>query len=296
MNVREYFRKLLCDYLSKRSEAARATIEDFGSYELQSIIYNWKEKNYLHWLFFNSIVSRKIWGSKFGDYIKQWNIFNGKFKEKPISFWEWYFLNTKPAKATRQRKKAVIDLLVKLIDEMKMDCNILDVGSGNGEIVITAFKQLNNPHSKIHATCIDKCEKALETGRSILKTEGMANKIDFVEVNMWDFPKYSNLYEIIILSGITCPMDDHGMEIVLKKYKKMLKAGGYIILTNVSRRIISLVPLLIEFCSQKSIIGEKKLQYKSPKKVKQIMEKAGYKVIKSIEVGGYHTIAIGKKA
>ncbi len=202
--------------------------------------------------------------------------------------------------ATRKRKIALTDLITVLIGKKGHICNILDVGAGNGEIVITALEQAMNksidrPDINIYAKCIDINQNALEDGRQYSFLNGLWDKVEFLEINMWDFPKYSGLYDIVILSGITCPMDDHGMEIILKKYRKWINMGGYIVVTNISRRIFSLVPLLIEFCSQKNIIGEKKLQYKSAQKVNEILKNAGYKEIETFEVGGYHTIGIGKK-
>ena len=127
------------------------------------------------------------------------NLIGQRIQHKPIAkiigYKEFYSLNFKVNNYVldpRPDTEILIDTILKLISDKAAHLNILDIGTGSGNIAITLATLLKN--SKI--TALDISLQALETAIINAKQHQVSNQITFLQSNI--FSKVTEKFDLII--------------------------------------------------------------------------------------------------
>lgn len=122
---------------------------------------------------------------------------------------------------------------------LKNNCKILDLGCGNGRLLIALKKYLND----FDYTGIDSCQELIEKANYLFSENTLAEKenkitkstkINFYCQNILSLEKFKNnsfdfVFIIATLNHIASPQM---REKILLEIKRILKPGGFLIMTN----------------------------------------------------------------
>ena len=106
-------------------------------------------------------------------------------------FWKHKFLTNKSVLIPRPDTELIVEEAIKYlpIDKSK---KILDVGTGSGRIVVSLIKE----RPKCVATAIDISRKAINVAKTNAKLHQLANKINFINIDIDKYKSYN--YDLII--------------------------------------------------------------------------------------------------
>jgi len=106
-------------------------------------------------------------------------------------FWKHKFLTNKSVLIPRPDTELIVEEAIKYlpIDKSK---KILDVGTGSGCIVVSLIKE----RPKCVATAIDISRKAINVAKTNAKLHQLANKINFINIDIDKYKSYN--YDLII--------------------------------------------------------------------------------------------------
>ncbi|MBI4690039.1 MAG: hypothetical protein HY754_07200 [Nitrospirae bacterium] len=103
---------------------------------------------------------------------------------------------------------------------------------------------------------------------------------------------YQNKFDVLVLKGILCPYDSRGCRTLLEHVKVMLKPGGTIIASNVSKKMVEDDPFT---CFIMNSIVNWVMCYKDESELKDIFEDAGFIWKGSFADDlGFHIMGIGE--
>jgi len=184
-----------------------------------------------------------------------------------------YFLRSKAGRSIKARLKAIEEELHKIIEEYRQKRAVLigNLGSGPGRDVINVFASHYRNTLDVRAVHIDKDRFAIERGKRIATIKKVNHLIDFIEGS---FLKYKPVkkFDIILLSGILCPLEFEICIAILKKIKQSLKNDGSLIAGNVSKKMLKEDPFTCHLMK----LGNWRMVFKDEDELKQIFKKAGY--------------------
>jgi release factor glutamine methyltransferase len=111
-----------------------------------------------------------------------------------VEFYGLEFKVNKSVLIPRQETEILVETIISCIKE-KEDINILDIGTGSGNIAISLAKNL--PGAKISA--IDKSPEALDTAKENAKLNSVEEQIDFINENIMNENNYSaKRYDVVV--------------------------------------------------------------------------------------------------
>jgi ubiquinone/menaquinone biosynthesis C-methylase UbiE len=108
----------------------------------------------------------------------------------------------------------------------KCDLKIADIGCGTGSQTLDLARLLNG-----HVTAVDLSGLFLEKLRSKAEIQKVSHKIDTLEASMEDLPFEEESLDVIWSEGAIYNM---GFEAGIKAWKKFLKKGGYLAVSEIS--------------------------------------------------------------
>ena len=204
-----------------------------------------------------------------------------------------YFLQSKGGKAVKARLIAIEKELPKIIEEYRSKGNVLigNLGSGPGRDVIDTLSNYYRNISDVRAIHIDRDKKALERGKRMAEIKGVNHLIEFVQEN---FLRYTppQKFDILLLIGVLCPLEIQTCIEYLKTTKRLLKEGGCIVASNVSKKMLREDPFtyyLMKWGANWELV------YKNEEELKQIYEKSGYRWERCFSDSyGFHIMGIGR--
>ena len=120
------------------------------------------------------------------------------YKKEPMAyilgykhFWKYKFLINKSVLIPRPDTELVIEETLKYLP-IENSKKILDVGTGSGCIVVSLIKE----RPKCLATAIDISRKAINVAKTNAKLHQLANKINFINIDIDKYKSYN--YDLII--------------------------------------------------------------------------------------------------
>jgi SAM-dependent methyltransferase len=202
-----------------------------------------------------------------------------------------YALNSKAGSAIRARIDAVEDELHKVIEEYHPKGEVLigNLGSGPGRDVIDVLSKYYQNFSNIRAINIDRDVTALKRGKRMASIKKVDHLIDFVEGS---FLKYEpeKKFDIVILVGILCTLQNDVCVNILKTVKGLLKKDGCLIVSNVAYKMKEDDPFA---CYIMNWVANWNFVYKNEEKLKKILDEAGYQWKRSFtDSYGFHLMGI----
>jgi len=108
----------------------------------------------------------------------------------------------------------------------KSELEIADIGCGTGT---SSIEILKNTNSKI--TAVDFLPEFLEKLNTEAKEQGLDSRIKTIEADMTDLPFNNEQFDVIWAEGAIYNI---GFEKGVKEWKKFLKRGGYMVLTEIT--------------------------------------------------------------
>jgi len=108
----------------------------------------------------------------------------------------------------------------------KSELRIADIGSGSGAQTIILAKNLNG-----HITAVDLFPQFLGELNANAANSGLSKQITTLEASMEDLPFEKDSFDLIWSEGAIYNM---GFENGIKNWKKYLKVGGYLVLSEIT--------------------------------------------------------------
>lgn len=203
-----------------------------------------------------------------------------------------YVLQSLAGKAVKARLEAIETNLSKMIAdrlEQKGSVVIGNFGSGPGRDVIDIFAK-SFAGKNVRAVHVDKDTAALNRGRVMAKSRGIDGQIEFMPGS---FMKYApkEKFDIILLVGILCPLEESTCVSVLEAMGPMLAPGGSLIASNATK--------IMEAGDRFSYyimnwMADWKLVFKDEPTMKEIFNQAGFAWQGSIaDSYGFHLMGMG---
>lgn len=138
--------------------------------------------------------------------------------------WDTYAMSRPAAIAIRNRKTYFKNLLINRLPD---DGNVLNLGSGAARDHYEYC--IENPESRVVATCVEMEGKALDFARYL--NRDYQNRIHFVEENVFEF-KTMQTYNLVWVGSLCDYLMDDQMIRLLQSCKKWLKPDGELVVGN----------------------------------------------------------------
>jgi hypothetical protein len=175
--------------------------------------------------------------NRIGDTQKlSWTAIQQVYENKARSEIDRLIYGSETAKALRQRRVLVTNLLMKELVDRKGPKHIINIGSGNSQEVVDAFTILGNYGD--HATNIDSYPPVLEGGRMIAGDAGLSDQFTFIEGNAFEMQGFlgNGLVpaDIVQMIGLTDYFKGKPLTRLLNGFKSAIKEGGTGITANIT--------------------------------------------------------------
>ena len=197
-----------------------------------------------------------------GDFDLIYKIYT-KWKTERSEFQNWDKLYhwADSVKAVRERKQYFIDQVSKISSNNDIPL-VLNLGSGPCIDVFEFFQK--PPRSFVKFECVDMDDRSIEFGAAVC--DNYIDSITFTNENVFNF-KSEKEFDLIWSAGLFDYFNDNLFIILLKRYFKLLKKGGELVIANFS----DLDPSrgLMEVLCQSSY------HYRSEEKLTELALKAG---------------------
>lgn len=219
------------------------------------------------------------------------------YERRPtISPIDRYFIQSKAGRSVQARLIAVKEKLHYLIEEYltkERKVVIGNLGSGPGRDVIEVFADYYRNAIDIKALNIDVDERALMRGKRMAEIKKVDHLIEFTHVNFLQrYARYNQqAFDILLLIGVICPVDAAGCISYLQLIKKLLKPGGCLIASNVSKKMLAEDTFTYHIMSR---IRNWQMVFKDERELEAIFREAGY-IWKGYftDAYGFHLMGIG---
>lgn len=239
----------------------------------------------------NSSISTAVLTNPGGSIISEL-LYERKLTPSPI---DRYFLQSKAGRAVKARLIAVEEKLPQIVEEYRKERGevlIGNLGSGHGIEVIDVFASHYRNAKNVKAIYIDVDEVALRKGKRMAQIKKVDHLIKFTRA---DFTKYvrhnPEVFDIVLLIGVICPFDAAGCVSHLQLIKRLLKPGGCLIASNVSKKMFEEDPFTYHIMAQ---VGKWQLVFKDRQEFESIFREAGYIWRECFtDAYGFHLIGIG---
>ncbi|HDH07744.1 MAG TPA: class I SAM-dependent methyltransferase [Candidatus Moranbacteria bacterium] len=220
-------------------------------------------------------------------------------QEDTNSVIDQYFYNSRGGMAVKGRLDAVqkhLPIITERYLKEQSEVIIGSLGSGPGRYMADAISQLRAkgyPNS-VKAICFDVDENAVLRGKRIAAIYGVTDAVRFKRADMQGnmVKYYHDKFDILVLKGILCPYDDKGCRTLLEHVRPMLKTGGTIIASNVSKKMVEGDPFT---CFIMDNIVNWVMDYKDEAELRSIFEAANINWESSFTDDlGYHIMGVGR--
>ena len=142
--------------------------------------------------------------------------------------WDNLYHSTDTAKAIRRRKQYFINQ----VNNVSSKCSsplVLNLGSGPCIDVLEYMKK--SSRSPVKFECVDMDARSIEFGTAVC--DNYIDSLTFINTNVFTF-KSKNEYDLIWSASLFDYFNDKLFIVLLKKYYKLLKKGGSLIVANFS--------------------------------------------------------------
>lgn len=218
-------------------------------------------------------------------------LYEGIERWNPIFPFDQYFLRSKAGRAVKARLEAIKEKLPRIIEECRSQREILigNLGSGPGRDIIDVFSAYHKNALDVKSIHIDRDRLALEKGERMAEVKGVRDQIEFIEANFLKY-KPTKKFDIALLIGVLCSLESETCVRILKRIKRLLKKDSYIVVSNVSKKMLKEDPFTCYLMS----LGNWRLVFKNEEELKTIFKKAGY-IWKGCftDSYGFHLMGIG---
>ena len=201
-----------------------------------------------------------------------------------------FFLGMRNAQAVRNRKKLVAleisKLIAKIYNETKTPVKICSIASGSAQAVLEGVKIHNIP---VKIFLLDINKDALKHSVKLAKKEGLESCLVTIRGSATNLEKLFLTIkpDIVEMVGFLDYRPNEKATLLLNRIYKNMENGSYFLTGNI---IPNREKLFL-----KAIINWKMI-YRKPKKLKEVIEKAGFRrnniLVESL---GIHSIAVCKK-
>ena len=212
--------------------------------------------------------------------IKFKNLIERRKKKEPIAyilghknFWKSNFKVNKDVLIPRPETEHIVEEALKILPK-NASCNILDIGTGSGCIIISVLLE----RKKSYGVAVDISKKALNIARFNAKMQHIQNRIKFVNSNIDKF--YTGKYDLIISNPpyiINYKISYLDEDVKLYEPNVALNGGldGYSEIKNVVKKSAELIKnkgkLIIE-------ISDNQINF-----TKEILKKNGFYINKAVK-------------
>ena len=212
--------------------------------------------------------------------IKFKNLIERRKKKEPIAyilghknFWKSNFKVNKDVLIPRPETEHIVEEALKILPK-NASCNILDIGTGSGCIIISVLLE----RKKSYGVAVDISKKALNIARFNAKMQHIQNRIKFVNSNIDKF--YTGKYDLIISNPpyiINYKISYLDEDVKLYEPKVALDGGldGYSEIKNVVKKSAELIKI-----KGKLII---EIDYKQINFTKEILRRNGFYINKIVK-------------
>ena len=149
--------------------------------------------------------------------------------------WDNYFLNTRAAKAVRNRKEYFINLINALVEESASDhVPILNVASGPARDVfefLTQHKEGGQHNKRVHFDCVEFDEVAILYAQTLCFEH--LNEVTFLKANAFRF-NTENRFPLVWSAGLFDYLDDRRFKFLLTRLYEFVDTGGELVIGNFS--------------------------------------------------------------
>lgn len=213
---------------------------------------------------------------------------------------DMYFFKSRSGAAVKGRQEAMQNYLVAVMSKCIKERGkvaVGDLGSGPGRYIINAVLRLfekGHPRGAVRASCFDIDENAVLRGNRLAVIYGVDDAVRFRRVDMQrELPKFQKgKFDILLLKGILCPYDPQGCRTLMEHVKPMLRSGGTVVASNVSKKMAEDDPFT---CFIMNRIGNWVMCYKDEAELKGVFEGAGFIWKGSFaDPLGYHIMGVGE--
>lgn len=121
---------------------------------------------------------------------------------------------------------------------------ILDAGGGTGR---SAFLSLKKMHGNGKIVILDQSELMLQKAREIAEKDGLTDKIEFINADMYNIPFKDKTFDKVMSTYSTCPLDNPVNSVI--EMLRVLKPGGLLGIahsTNPENKIANWISSKIE--------------------------------------------------
>ena len=181
-------------------------------------------------------------------------------------------------------------LIPKYIEEglsKKDSLRVASFGAGTGRDIMTVMTR----YHQITADLYDIDESALSVGRDIARTMGMEDRVNFYPQDLTKIQQRE--YDLGLLIGIICPLEDKTARIVLKAVKRNLSDTAPLIVSSSSDKMRYEDPLsrfLIEYSADWF------LEFRDAARMEEVIRSADLAVIENTqESSGFNRLAVCRK-
>jgi extracellular factor (EF) 3-hydroxypalmitic acid methyl ester biosynthesis protein len=150
-----------------------------------------------------------------------------------------YFLSTPASTATRNRKEDFKNYLTDVVLKAKSDVRIMDLASGPCRDLKEFLDGVNHAQVKIEVDCVDHDPNAIRYGQEVLKQTNGNSHVHFIQRNAMRIALtktvdkfFPHLYDVVYSTGLFDYLDDRIAIPLISNLKKLLKAGGLLIISN----------------------------------------------------------------
>ena len=239
----------------------------------------------------NSSIGAAVLASPGSSVISE-TLYEGGHTFSPI---DRYFFESKGGRAVRARLLAVEDRLPDIINELLRQgrgVRIGNLGSGPGRDVIDVLAEHYIGVTSVTAVNADIDEMAVMRGKRMAEIKGVSHLITFTRADFVSYARHNRQkFDILLLIGMLCPFDTDSCTLYLEMVKKLLKPGGYLIASNISKRMLAEDPFT---CHLMAALGNWVMIYKDEQELRGIFEKAGYAWQGSFtDSFGFHIMGVG---
>lgn len=164
-----------------------------------------------------------------GDFDLIYKIYTKWKTERPeFQNWDELYHWADSVKAVRKRKQYFIDQVSKISSNNDMPL-VLNLGSGPCIDVFEFFQK--SPRSLVKFECVDMDDRSIEFGAAVC--DNYIDSITFTNENVFNF-KSEKEFDLIWSAGLFDYFNDNLFIILLKRYFKLLKKGGKLVIANFS--------------------------------------------------------------
>lgn len=175
------------------------------------------------------------------------------------------------------------------VEPLNGAAKLLDVGGGPGTYSIVMCRH----HPKLQATVLDSTEVS-DVAREIVRREGLDGRVQF---RIGDFcsDNLSETYDVVMLSNVLHMVDEPGAMAMLKNAHRHLAPQGVLLVQEWMVTDDGTASTLSTLFNLHMLINPNGDLYRWGQ-LRQMIERAGFTVSRTVETGGVYDVLVAKKS